>query len=175
MTKASNILPSQDDLHRVLEYDHATGLFFWKMREGDDLGTRIFNSRFPGKPALTAKSKAGYFVGDVLGIRVFAHRVAWKWHYGTDPEFIDHINGDGFDNRIDNLRSVSKKINSRNRRLNKNNKSGITGVFWVEHVGRWQVTVASKVIGRFETFEEAVSARKIAETGLGFHENHGRL
>jgi len=57
----------------------------------------------------------------------------------TKEEFIDHINGNPSDNRIENLRIVSKTGNSRNHKMRKSNKSGVTGVTlmrnegWVAH------------------------------------------
>ena len=45
-----------------------------------------------------------------------AHRVAWALHYGQWPEHtIDHINKDGTDNRIENLRDVPQAVNNRNK------------------------------------------------------------
>jgi hypothetical protein len=45
-----------------------------------------------------------------------AHRVAWALHYNKWPEHtIDHINRDGTDNRIENLRDVTQAINNSNK------------------------------------------------------------
>ena len=42
---------------------------------------------------------------------------------------IDHINRDGLDNRLCNIREGSNRINSNNKRIQKNNTSGVKGVY----------------------------------------------
>ncbi|MBR7043635.1 MAG: HNH endonuclease [Prevotella sp.] len=43
------------------------------------------------------------------------HVVVWAWHNGRFPTMqIDHINGNGFDNHIENLREVSGSENKKN-------------------------------------------------------------
>lgn len=61
-----------------------------------------------------------------------AHRLIWEMHYGKIPEgmFIDHINGNGLDNRLENLRLATQSQNACNRKQNKNNTSGYKGVVY---------------------------------------------
>lgn len=39
------------------------------------------------------------------------HRLIFLYHYGFLPDFIDHINRDPSDNRIENLRPISRSYN----------------------------------------------------------------
>ena len=83
-----------------------------------------------------------------------------------DAALIDHINGNGLDNRRCNLRSVSQAENQRNRAgANSNSKSGVLGVFWKAANQRWaaQARHDGKIIhiGLFDTIEEAAAARLV--------------
>jgi hypothetical protein len=55
------------------------------------------------------------------------------------PYEIDHINHNKSDNRKNNLRIVTHKVNQRNRSLSKNNKSGMSGVYWDKSKNKWRV------------------------------------
>ena len=90
---------------------------------------------------------------------------------------VDHINGDKWDNRKCNLRIVTHADNTKNRKLDKRNKSGYTGVKETK-TGTWnaQIYCDGKRInlGTYKTKEEAVKARKAGEEkyfGKFAHEN----
>lgn len=78
----------------------------------------------------------------------------------------DHINGNKFDNRRENLRFCTVSQNQKNRGVNKNNTSGYPGVNLV-YGCRWYASIwheNKKIhLGTYETFKEAVGARKKAE------------
>lgn len=80
---------------------------------------------------------------------------------------VDHINGDKIDNRKCNLRIVNRQQNSMNKKPNKLNKSGYSGVWWNEKRCVWEscITVDYKIIhlGRYKIKEDAIKARKEAE------------
>lgn len=66
------------------------------------------------------KSKRGYIVTMVDGKLYKNHRLVWLWHNGYLPEyFIDHIDQNCSNNRIENLREASQSCNMRNSRQQK--------------------------------------------------------
>lgn len=72
---------------------------------------------------------------------------------------IDHVNGNGLDNRKENLRAATRSQNGCNRGKNLNNTSGFKGVFWHKSTGKWYAAVRLNRklhhLGLFETREEA--------------------
>lgn len=64
------------------------------------------------------------------------HRVVWFLRTGEDPrEFeIDHIDGNVDNNKIDNLRKVTREVNVRNAKMRKDNKTGLNGIY-LNHAG----------------------------------------
>lgn len=81
---------------------------------------------------------------------------------------VDHINGDGLDNRRTNLRLCLVADNNKNRRHRQStNTSGVHGVFWERDIAKWRVQITinnkAKHIGVFTNIDEAKIARKRAE------------
>lgn len=159
---------TQEILKSLLTYNPDTGLFFWKRK--------LRNSNTT-KPAGSATEK-NYIKISVFNKKYFAHRLAWLYVYGEwPPVFIDHINHNTLDNRICNLRSVSKQENSKNRFIPSNNKSGHMGVIWHKDTNKWcaQIVISKKHIhlGLFADINNAIKVRKEAELRYKFHQNHG--
>lgn len=80
---------------------------------------------------------------------------------------VDHINGDGLDNRRKNLRVCTYSENAMNSKVKSSNKSGFKGVYWSNQMGKWaaQITVMYKTkhLGYFSKIKEAINKRKEAE------------
>ena len=176
-------LPSPELLRQLLRYEPDTGKLYWKERTPDmfdDGRCKSFNSQFANKEAFTFTGRDGYKHGNVLNQRPYlAHRVIWAIVHGKWPlNHIDHINGIRDDNRIVNLRDVSRGQNQRNLKLPTNNTSGVIGVSWANREKKWNAYITvdrrRRSLGYFTDFAEAVSARKEAEAKYDFHPNHGR-
>lgn len=79
---------------------------------------------------------------------------------------VDHINHDKLDNRKNNLRITTTSQNMWNQKLAKNNTSGATGVSRIKN-NKWKARIKENgnehYLGSFDTFNEALSARKQAE------------
>jgi len=128
-----------------LEYDPTskTGLRWiqnrGKVKAGDEAFTNIGNS--------------GYYRGIFNYIGYDAHQVIMYLLYGkwtNNKLYTDHIDGNKLNNNKDNLRLVTPTGNQRNanRRINKNNTSGIPGLFQVSVEGKlkWRAKYAGAIL-----------------------------
>lgn len=83
-----------------------------------------------------------------------------------DGELVDHINGNGLDNRRCNLRICTNQQNQYNREKNSNNTSGYKGVSWCNSNKKWKsyiwVDGRNKYLGQYDTPEDAYSSYKKA-------------
>lgn len=152
MAKNDNL--TLEDLRQTLEYDPSTGIFVWKWR--DDVGLQ-WNRKNAGKVAGHISVK-GHIHLMVRRNRYYAHRLAWLYVTGEYPsDDIDHINGDKSDNRIVNLRPATRTENNYNRKTQKNNKTGVKGVYPHKDRYRSQLVIDGKAVhlGVFQTIEEA--------------------
>lgn len=79
-----------------------------------------------------------------------------------DGLVVDHIDCNGLNNRLCNLRICTQSENLLNKKKHANNTSGYKGVSWDKSKRRWQATIRFKgkmeQIGRFNTLEEAARA-----------------
>lgn len=175
-------LPSPDLLRKLLRYEPDTGKLFWLPRHvgmfASERSFKTWTKRFCGKQALTYKTVDGYYQGTVLYKLIYAHRIIWAMVHNNWPEFdVDHINGNRGDNRLCNLRSVTRSTNMKNAKKRKDNTSGHNGVVWRDDCNRWVAQIGSdgkhKYIGSFKKKSDAIKARREAETDMGFTVRHG--
>ena len=88
-----------------------------------------------------------------------AHQFIYYWVYSEVVDCIDHKNRDRSDNRIKNLRSVSRQQNNFNREAK--------GYRWHKKANKWQsqISLNNKTIylGYFDKEEDASNAYKDAK------------
>jgi len=98
---------TQARLKELLHYDKETGIFTW-------ISYDKYHPRMFGVEAGSIRDN--YRIIKICGNAYRAHRLAWLYMYGVNPDIIDHINGDSFDNTISNLRNVDVMINTQNHK-----------------------------------------------------------
>ena len=160
---------TQEELKKVLHYMPSTGLFHFKRSVGSTKKWSIAGSL----------NKIERYVDlQVNGIRYKAHRLAFLYVTGKFPkDQVDHIDHNRSNNKWKNLRECTHQENQKNASLSKNNKSGSTGIYWIEVRNKWRATIMvdckTKHLGYFKDKKDAINARKEAETKYGYHKNHG--
>lgn len=121
---------------------------------------------------------SGYVRTTLNGKRYSIHRIVYLMQHGYMPKEIDHINGNKSDNRIENLREVSRSENNVNRGSFKQNKSGYKNVSWHKLESKWQVQLKinkkAKHFGYFDDLELAdLVATEARDKYFGKYANHG--
>jgi hypothetical protein len=69
------------------------------------------------------------------------HRIIFLMHYGYMPKYIDHVNGNRADNRLENLREANAVENACNRAMQSNNSTKVKGVIWRKNIKHYEVSV----------------------------------
>lgn len=173
-------LPPFAELNDRLAYCKQSGRLEWRVLDrsyfSSDRLWNSYNARWAGRDAFTCRSDSG-FIGRISGQHYYAHRIAYALATGAEPEgFIDHINGNPYDNRLANLRVVTKSGNGKNRGRFRATSRPYHGV--CKKGPSWTATIKSDGqdywLGSFKTLDEAIAARKRAEREHGFHQNHGK-
>jgi len=159
--------------NELLRYEPESGKLFWRVscgrvKSGDEAGTIWKGQRHRSMYRQIRIDQCFYL----------AHRVAWLLHYGKWPKFdVDHIDGDGLNNRINNIRDVSRSFNERNQRMRIDNTSGVTGVYWDKHAQKWRAYASinrkQTHLGLFTNLADAETAAREFRSKHGFTERHG--
>jgi hypothetical protein len=149
---------TQEKLKQLYRYDPETGI--WTRAPGNRGGGKILPT--PGH-----RRRDGYLELFVAGKDYLSHRLVFLYVTGKMPPAdmeVDHINRNRGDDRLVNLRIVTRAGNRKNRLQGKrpSNQSGYTGVY--KNREGW---CASVVLGTYQTPEEAHSARLDARAKLG--------
>ena len=155
-------------------FEYQDGRLIWKYRPASHFKSphawKSTNSRMAGKPAGKVKAD-GYVTICLDGKNQYVHRLVWEYHFGDIPAGmeIDHINHNRADNRIENLRLVTRAENAKN--LAQRSPTKRNGVNWKESRKRWraQITVSGKPLhlGYFPELDSAIAARIRAEKAHG--------
>ena len=161
---------TQDILKYLLSYNPDSGFFTRLVKTSN----KVKVGDIAGNP-----TKSGHIEIRVLNKAQYAHRLAWLYMTGEWPfGVIDHIDGNGYNNRWVNIRDCSHKENIRNSKLASTNTTGVKGVSWStlksKYVAQLVTDGVRRQLGYFASLEEAEQAVRAArELHHGDFANHG--
>lgn len=153
-------MPTLKRLKELFTYDRNTGHLLsnkttsFQRKEGEPVGGKKGN---------------GYWMTYIDGVNYYNHRLVWYIHNGLIPKnkYVDHINRNRMDNRIENLRLVSFTGNTQNASIRSDNSSGVRGVSWFSPTKKWRARIKVNkkevCLGYFKEFSDAIRVRKAAE------------
>jgi len=92
--------------------------------------------------------------------------------YLKKGQIVDHIDGNPLNNRLENIRICDYKTNNKNKKMQKNNTSGVTGVRYSSALDRFTAIINGRSY-TFKTLLDACAKRKSLEISTGYTERHG--
>lgn len=141
--------------HTLLLEDFAP---FFETKDGK-LVMKVRSTRRPAGTVVGFKNNEGYLKFYFQGRIVAVHRVVFLLEHGYCPDYVDHINGDKSDNRVENLRDATNCQNTQNAKMSSKNTTGVKGVHKLKDGFGYQVYITAngkrKRFGTFKDFELA--------------------
>lgn len=165
-----NIKPTINKLNEMYSYNPNTGALTYKVKRhlceiGDEVGY------------ISVHGGIKYRRMRLCGQMVNVHQVILAMINGEYPSCTDHIDGDGLNNKAENLRAVPMSVNMKNKKMYEKNKTGLPGVE-INKGGRFGVRITANKermwLGTYTERWDAFCAKKSAEYKYGFCCNHGR-
>jgi len=153
-----------EQANELFVYCPETGLLTWKISRS--------NKAIVGNEAGWEEAD-GYRRVSVGGKNYRVSVIAFVLSYGYTPEHdVDHVDRVRNNNKLKNLRELTRSCNAKNGKIRVNNTSGVTGVYFDSIKMKWGAQIAEngkkKRLGVFKTLESAVVARRNAEIKNGY-------
>jgi hypothetical protein len=132
-----------------------------------DIFKRLRLHRFTWRPQVHKRAGKVYAVTYSNGFVIPLHREILNAQPG---QVVDHIDGDGLNNRMVNLRYATSKQNRANSQRDRDNQSGLKGVTWAKTSHKWmaQITHEGKrfYLGLFQHKKRAALAHDRAALAI---------
>jgi hypothetical protein len=135
-------------------FEYKGGNLYWKNTNG-----KTKSGQIAGGP-----STKGYWIVGIKQKRYKLHRLIFLMHHGFMPEYVDHVNGNTSDNRIENLRVATASQNAYNSKKPKNNTSGLKNISWDKKTKKWVVRLKiNETLKNFGRYNDIDYAKFVAE------------
>ncbi len=112
-------------------------------------------------------NKENYIVTTIDKKTTYLHRLIVS---AQTDDYVDHINHNTLDNRVENLRICSNSENLMNRgKVPSSNSSGVIGVIFINERNKWRSEIVipktkrNKFLGYYTNKDDAIKARREAE------------
>lgn len=144
---------TREYLLQLFHYDRNRGILIWKYHWAKN--KQYIIGREAGHIYKDCKVyyKKIYFNGKIYVL----HQIIYFLETGKYPKIIDHIDGDGLNNKISNLREVTSRKNSQNRKIHREGK--LLGASFHKRDQHWRSQIwidgRKKHLGSFNTELEA--------------------
>lgn len=137
------------DLLKTL-FEYKDGNLYWKVKP---------SSKVNIGDVVGSKDKDGYITTKINSKAYKVHRIIFLMHHDYMPVFIDHIDRNRSNNKIENLREViTHSENLQNKGIYKSNKSGYKNIHWFKLTNSWRVVYKKKHIGYYKQINDAITA-----------------
>jgi len=154
--------PKLERVLALLRYSEETGDLRWTGFGQQGRGTHKRSGRAGHVHAPTKAKNRPYVRVTIDGVRYMAHTLIWYMQTGEWLWCeIDHCDGNGLNNRWNNLRRCTPSLNNGNQHFRSDNTSGAKGVCYKGDAYRsrpWVAVCEGRHIGYLATVEEAGAA-----------------
>ena len=164
---------TQEYLHELFTYNEEEGCLYWKERPQSHFSNKRahtkFNKEWAYKKVGHRSDGNGHTITTIQDINHPTKDIIWIWHYGDIPSgyIVDFIDCDKNNSFIDNLKLYDKYFKEAQRKMQKDNTSGVKGVRWNGKYGHWAASLGYKrkeiYLGVSKDKDEAIAMRLAAE------------
>jgi hypothetical protein len=118
-------------------FDYQDGNLVWKVKKARANKGDIAGCNALAKGIMYRQAK-------IDGKQYRVHCLVFLLYHGYLPKQVDHIDGNGLNNRIENLRAADASSNALNSKLKSSNTSGSKNVYWHTKANKWFVRITLK-------------------------------
>ena len=126
-------------------FEYIDGKLYWRVPRG----TKIKAGQRAGH-----LQETGYWAINLNKKIYKEHRVVFFIHHGFFPNYVDHIDGNKLNNKIENLRECSQSQNALNQKTNKRNECGYKNVSLDKRCNKYRVQIQINGKDKFFGYHE---------------------